>query len=324
MESRLGASLREMQEIAQLDRNEASARLKMAAAEVKEKEAELRGNTSASDVVRSQLEAAQARAELAQLALDRCTLRAPFAGRLVALPVCAGQYVVKGTVIAELADVTALKTLVPVDRRSVSSGAALTVQVEGQDVSVKVMAVLPLVDRFFPLRELATPFASAWVTVPNPKEELEPGLRVRTATIPTTPIATVARRAVKHDAGAGSDVGMVQVIRNEYVTNVPVRVLGDTGTDRTQITGPFRVSDALIVSSSVSLLAGTLLRFGDGAAANRGIEGLPPNPAYGGVEAGLTQPGGATTRGTTARAPRTGSAPTKPAAPASSPSTVPY
>src|SRR5271156_4340507 len=40
MESRLGALVRDSQEIAQLDRNEAAARLKMAAAEVKEKEAQ--------------------------------------------------------------------------------------------------------------------------------------------------------------------------------------------------------------------------------------------------------------------------------------------
>ena len=256
MESRLGAPVRESQEVAQLDRNEASARLKMATAEVTEKEAELKANTLAPHVVRAQLEAAQARSELAQLALDRCTLRAPFAGRLVSAPVCAGQYVVKGTVIAELADLTALKTLVPVDRRGVASGAALTVQVEGQDVAGKVLAIMPLPEHFVALRELATPFAAAWVTLPNSRGELEPGLRVRTATIPTMPVAAVPRRSVKRESATGDEAGMVQVIRNEYVTNVPVRILGDTGPERTQITGLFRNADALIVSSSVPLLAG--------------------------------------------------------------------
>ncbi len=182
MEFRLGATVRESQEIAQLDRNEASARVKMASAEVKEKQAQLKvasGKSSSSEVFRSQLEAAQARVELAQLALDRCTLRAPFAGRVVALPVCAGQYVLKGTTIAELADISSLKTLLPVDRRSVSSGAALTVQVEGKDVAGKVQAILPLPASFVALRELATPFAAAWVVVPNTKGDLEPGLRVQ-------------------------------------------------------------------------------------------------------------------------------------------------
>ena len=297
MESRLGGVVRELQEVAQLDRTEAAAMLKMAAAEVKEKEAALKANATAPDVARSQLEAAQARAELAQLALDRCTLRAPFAGRLVSLPVCAGQYVVKGTVIAELADVSGFKTLVPVDRRSVAPGGALKVQVEGQEVTGKVQAILPLPEQFLPLRDLATPFAAAWVSVANTKGDLEPGLRVRAATVPVTPIATVPKRSVKHDAAGGTDTGVVQVIRNEYVTSIPVRVLGDTGLDRTQITGSFRALDALIVSSSVPLLAGTLIRFGDGAAPSRGIEGVAPNPSIGGAEAGINQPAGSSTRG---------------------------
>ena len=51
---------------------------------------------------------------------------------------------------------------------------------------------------------------------------------------------------------------MVQVIRDEYVTNVPVRVLGENGTERVQIAGALRASDSLIASTSVPLLAGTL------------------------------------------------------------------
>jgi multidrug efflux pump subunit AcrA (membrane-fusion protein) len=294
IEFRLGSPVKELQEIAQLDRGEASAQLKIAAAEVKEQEAELKGH-AASDLHRSHLDAAKARMELAQIALDHCTLRAPFSGRLVALPVCAGQYVLKGTTIAELADVSALKTLLPVDRRSVASGASLTVQVEGQELTGKVQAVVPLPLQYVALRELATPLAGAWVVVPNAKGELEPGLRVRPTTVPVTPIATIPKRAVKQGDARSSEGAMVQVIRNEYVTNVPVRVLGDTGPERTQITGLLRRTDALIVSSSVSLLAGTLVRFGDGST-QRGIEGQPPDPSHGGAEAGISGPSGSYTR----------------------------
>jgi hypothetical protein len=317
MESQLGASVRESQEIAQLDRGEFAAQVKIASAEVREKEVVLKANPAASDVLRAQLEAAQGRLELAQVALDRCTLRAPFAGRLVALPVCAGQYALKGTIIAELADVTALKTMVPVDRRTVAPGATLSMQIEGQDIVGKVQSILPLPVEFGILRELATPFAAAWVTVANIKGELEPGLRVRSATIPVAPIATVPRRAVKRDKDKPAETAIVQVIRNEYVTNVPVRILGDTGPERTQITGLFRISDALIVSTSVPLLAGTLLRFGDGAATNRAIEGVPPSPNLAGVEAGITQPGGTGSRvsGPSSTRASRGTAPSKPPTP---------
>jgi hypothetical protein len=83
---------------------------------------------------------------------------------------------------------------------------------------------------------------------------------------------------------------MVQVIRSEYVTNVPVEVLGKVGPERVQITGAFRPTDALIVSTSVPLLPGTLVRFAQGTSSGSGIEGTTPSPARQGVEAGITPP----------------------------------
>ncbi len=272
MEVRLGAIVRESQEVAQLDRTAASARLKMARAELKEKQALSKGVATVSDVHQAQLEAAEARVELAQLELDHCTLRAPFAGRVTALPVCTGQYVMKGATIAELADVTSLKTLQPVDRRTVAAVLSIQVHIEGREFSGKVQAIVPLPESFATLRELAAPFAAALIVVPNVKGDLEPGLRVQTSSIPSAPIAAIPRRAFKSEEGRGADAVTVQVIREDHVTNVPVRVLGETGPDRVQVTGALRVSDSLIVSTSVPLLPGTLVRFGDGAA-NRSAEG---------------------------------------------------
>ena len=82
LELPVGSSVRDRQEIAQLDRNEALARVKIAEANVKEMKAAIKGAAN-SAVAGAKLEAAQARAELANLDLDRCTLRAPFAGRLL-------------------------------------------------------------------------------------------------------------------------------------------------------------------------------------------------------------------------------------------------
>ena len=108
--------------------------------------------------------------------------------------------------------------------------------------------------------------------VANSRDELEPGQRVDRAVIPMTPIATVAKRAVKPEDPRGGENMMVQVIRDEYVTNVPVRVLGETGTERVQITGALRVSDSLIVSTSVALLPGTLIRFGENGTGSNSVE----------------------------------------------------
>jgi biotin carboxyl carrier protein len=304
--ARLGSSVRETQVLVELDPREASARLKAAQAEVKERQALLGTDPKLEAAFKAQLEAAQARAELAQLAVERCTLRAPFAGRVVDLPVSAGQFVLKGTTILELADVSSLKAFQPVDRRQVSAGSSLSVQIEDKEVAGKVQAILPLPDEYLVLRELVTPLAAAWVILPNPKSELEVGLRVRTSSIPTTPIAVIAKRSIKQDSPRSAESAVVQVLRNDFdsgvpvqiVTNLPVQVLGEVGPDRIQVTGRFRPTDSLVVATSSPLLAGTMVKFPDGAGSHGGASA---NGSNGGPDAGLTQPGTASGRGSTPR-----------------------
>lgn len=265
----IGATVRENQEVIQLDRAEANARLKIATAEVSQAQAEHDAAKSAAGTSRSalaiaqaRLDAARARAELAQLELDRCTLRAPFAGRVLSVPVGAGQYVAKGSTVAELADASSLNVLVPVDRDAVKVNGTIALVVEGRPVNGKVQALLPLAEPYARLRELATPWAGAWVAIANPKGEFEPGDRVRSPWYPDAPIAVVASRAVAEPREKGDGKPIVQVVRNGVVADVAVRVLGESGPERTQVSGPFRPNDALIVESSIPLTAGTVIRFG--------------------------------------------------------------
>jgi RND family efflux transporter MFP subunit len=328
-----GSDVRAGQEVAQLDKAEAVALLKIARAEVKEQQAALaqahaakggappEGDGGKSSVAQAEarLEAAQARVELAQAALDRCSLRAPFAGRLMESFVSDGQYVSKGTVIAELADVSSLRALIPLVRGGSTVGASVTVTVEGQPVQAKVQALLPLSEGLAVLRELATPMAAAWVVVPNTDGTFEPGQRVLSPSLPTLPLATLPARAVQNADGKKGPP-TVQVIRNEYVANLPVRVLGNPAPDRVQVAAAFQATDALIVAASVPLQPGTLIRFG---ASTGGVEATSPNPALSGQPADLTpprtgaKPGAALPKG---RAPAT----TKPAAaPAATPTPKP-
>lgn len=304
-DAREGADVRANQEIAQLDRVEALALQKIAQAEVKEQQAALAeaqvgvktATTTAAAVTRAEarLEAARARAELAQAAVDRCTLRAPFAGRLVESLVSDGQYVSKGEVIAEVVDLSSLRALVPLAREGATVGATVSVTVEGQPVQGRVQAVLPLSEALDRLRELAQPMASAWIVLPNPKGAFEPGQRVLSPSLPTQPLTTVPQHALRNaDGKAGPPT--VQVIRNEYVTDVPVRVVGNTGPERVQVAGAFRPADALIVSTSVRLQPGTLIRFGQ--TGNPGaVEGTTPDPSVHGEPAAVMPPPGTTGRG---------------------------
>jgi RND family efflux transporter MFP subunit len=293
----IGATVRDGQEIADLDRAEAKSKVKIAEASVKEMDAEVKAastrDTSAAAIAAARLDAAKARAEIANLELDRCSLRAPFGGRLLSLTVSPGQYVAKGTTVGELADVSSLRVLVPVDRTAVKAGASLEVVIEGKAASGRVQTVLPLPESFSALRELATPWAGALISFDNPGGTLEPGQRVRGPWMPDAPIATVASRAVRQ--GASGKGSVVQVLRNDYVSNVPVRVLGPTGPERIQVSGPFRENDLVIVESSVPLAAGTFLRF-DTEGSGRPVEGLNPRPDETGVVANITPPSGAVGR----------------------------
>lgn len=310
-----GSTVRETQQVAEMDRSEAAARLRIAEAELHERQAQ--AAQSATAVGRAQVEAAEARVELARLDLDRLTLRAPFAGRVVATPVASGQYVLKGTVVAELADLTVLKALAPVDRRAVKAGDETTVAIEDQRQSVKVQSIVPLptTEEYRPLRELSAPFAAAWIQVQNPKGGLEPGLRVRSSSLPVAPVAVVPRTAIK-SAAAGSPDATIQVIRAEHVVDVRVKSLGEVGPERVQVSGLFRGSDAVIVSTSVPLASGTFIRFG----AEGKVEGAPPNPNQPG------QPAAVAPAATSAPASRPASPPARrsPQAPAASPGATPF
>src|SRR5262245_60722130 len=179
----VGSPVREGQEVAGLDRAEAIALQKIADANVKEMQAEAdearsKGSKAALAVAEARLEAARARAELARLDVERRTLRAPFAGRVLAASIAPGQYVPKGTIVAEVADVSGFRVLMPVDRAAVKEGSTLNLVVEGKPATGRVQALLPLADSFAVLRELATPWAGAWVGVENRGGALEPGQRV--------------------------------------------------------------------------------------------------------------------------------------------------
>jgi multidrug efflux pump subunit AcrA (membrane-fusion protein) len=299
-DAKAGATVRENQDVLQLDRGEASARLKIAQAEAREAQAEAaaakagaaRSGLSA-EVAQARLEAAQARVELAQIAFDRCTLRAPFAGRVLTSAVSDGQYVAKGTILAELADVSSLKVLLPVRRAGATVGGSLALTVEGQPASGKIQALVPLPESLAVLRELASPFTAAWVLIPNTSGALEPGERALSPDLPVAPLANVPTPALKADDSksktfeAGT-AATLQVIRNEYVADVKVRVVGRLGPERVQVTGPLRPTDALITATSVPLIAGTLVRF-NGSGVSR-VESTTPDPSVSGATADLTPP----------------------------------
>ncbi len=308
----VGATLKEGQEIGRLETASAMSHLKIAMAGVKEMQAQLDkfqgAKSPESAIAEAHLEAARARAELAQMEVDACTLRAPFGGRIMSVAVSSGQYMAKGTTILELADVSSVRVLLPVDRTAVTLNGSVNFTIEGDGVTGKVQALLPLPERDVTLRELAAPLSAAWLVVPNAAGSLEPGQRAQSPYLPNAPIAGVpSYSTLKDDSGNA----IVQVSRGERVTDVPIRVIGALGPDRLQVSGPFRASDVLIQTTSVPLRAGSFIRFSDATPA-RGVEGVPP-PAEHVGEAADVAPAGIAPIGSGRQAARPAPRPSAPA-----------
>lgn len=278
----VGSTVRESQEVVLLDRLEATYNARVADAGLKEKQAMLRAlqeskvHPSELEIAQAQVEAAQAMVDLAKLRLERCTLRAPFAGRLLRCQVVPGQFVRAGEVLATIAETTSLQVVIPVSRSAAGLGTELRVQVEGKEVLGKLQALLPLPAEQEVLRELAAPLASGVLTIPNTQGTLEPGERVLSPFLPTSPVATIPSRAIRRTSDQAT-TGLVQVVRNDYVTDLPVRILGPSGPERAQVSASFRPNDQLILEAQPPLIAGTLVRMNSGLG-QPPIEGMAPAP----------------------------------------------
>lgn len=284
----VGTMVKQGQEVARLDSTEADARLKVATALVAQKQAavdsvhEVKANKATLAQAEADLEAAKAEQEIARMRVDRCTLRAPYNGRILATPLDLGQYVAKGSPVAELADLTTLRAVVPVLRGGFQVGGAIPLVIEGKAVQGRVKAILPPPANFAPLADLAAPLAAAVVEIANPDGSLEPGLRVRGPWALNGPVTVLPSMAVQTSSTGGNGVAIVQVIRNEYVTDIPVQVLGEVGPERLQVSGLFRSGDSAVVSSSLPLTDKTLVRFGP-ADPSGGVQAQPPASPSGGM-----------------------------------------
>lgn len=79
-------------------------------------------------------EAAEARADLAKLDVDRCSLRAPFPGCVMAAPVAVGTYLSKGTEITRITGLSSLNVLIPVSRTAVKERGTIDMVIEGKTI----------------------------------------------------------------------------------------------------------------------------------------------------------------------------------------------
>ncbi|QDT55300.1 Macrolide export protein MacA [Caulifigura coniformis] len=252
--TRLGDRIQTQAEVARLESQERQLELARAQAALRAAQAERTANTgNAAGVADARIEEAKASVELAALRLDYCNLRSPLTGIVTQLHVTEGQFVRAGEPIATVVDPTKLRIDVPVDSKTVTAGGTVQILVEDQPVTGTVEAIVPLNDRFEPLRDLFLSISSGVLAIDNSGGKFKVGQTAYSPMIPRQAVTEVPTSAISN---AGDGERKVQVIRDGIVRDIRIQPLGQQGEAYVFVSGRFGVSDELVLKSSEPLLDG--------------------------------------------------------------------
>lgn len=275
-------------EAVRLDDTEQQLTLEKATAEQKIAQVELDrardgGDARSVAIAEAQLQVATSELELAKLALEKLRVRVPFASEVLHVHVAPGQFVSAGQPLLTVADTSQLKVELPVERSQTSPGQKINVLVSDQQVQATVQQLLPLPDRFDPLRELVGHVAAAVAVIDNPQRKLFPGETVHSPLSPSNPLVEVPTGAISNTGDGGRKV---QVLRDHVVRDVQIQPLGQAAEDRALVSGLFAEGDELIASASRELADGTQIRLSTpeqqaaaAAAASKRPQAIPGGPA---------------------------------------------
>lgn len=201
----------------------------------------------------ARLEVAKADLNLAEYHLEQAVLRIPFDGTVTAVHVVPGQFVRAGQPVLTVADLTRLAVDVPVDRNEVKAGDPLELKIETTTAQGTVESIEPLQERFNPLRALFLSVATARVIVDNGGGKFSNGQTVHSDLIPKHPVTEIPTLAL---GNTPEGERRVQVIREGFVRDVGVVLLGQEGDEYIYVSGRFGPTDELVVKSSQELLDG--------------------------------------------------------------------
>lgn len=285
-----GQKLKVQGEVVRLDDSRAAIVLKRAKAnllafQIEKKLAQAKNDADLTALADARLEAAQADADLAQFESERLVVRGPFNGEIQRVDVVEGQFVRAGEKLATLIDPSRLVVEVPVERAGAAVGSSVDIKVEETPVKARVETVMALADKFDPLRELTVSPASALVSVDNTQGKLFAGQTVYSDLIPLAPVALVPSSSISN---AEEGNRKVQVLRENVIRNLRVKILAKVGNESVFVSGRFNEGDEVIVSTTRDLADGTPLRAlaaGASSVAGAGNTRSAARPAAGGGKA---------------------------------------
>lgn len=239
----------------------------------------------------ARVDAAQADVELAELESQRLVIRMPFAAQVVKIHAPEGQTVRPGDLLATIAETSKLVVEVPCEKQQANIGGTIEINIDQTPVKARIEAVLPLNPRFDVLRDLGDSLVSVVVAIDNLDVRYQARQSVYTTLQPLDPIVAVATSTVSNSSDGSRKV---QVLRDNIVRNIPVRVHAKMGTERVYVSGKFRDGDELIVQASKELTDGTPVRALNASAGRteadkaggKGPIRLGPNPPPAGQKSG--------------------------------------
>jgi len=199
--------------------------------------------------------------------------------------VAEGQYVRAGDPLAQIGDTSKLKVEIPAERNQLEKDKSFPIKVEAAEVQGKVEAVLPLLPKFDPLRDLFESVASAVIVVDNANNKYKAGQTVYVPLIPRNAVVEVPSGAIANTTDGGRKV---QVLRQSMVRDLPVTLMAQIGTSRLFVSGPFVEGDEVIYESSHQLPDGYQLKPAGTATAATSTNQTPgsSNPAATGTSTG--------------------------------------
>ena len=247
--------------------------MKVAQAELKQADKD----EYAAALAQAKIDLARVDVEIAQSVLDDTGIRMPFAGEIQRVLVTEGQFVRAGDPVAVVGDTSKMKVEIPVDRASAELGKMFSLKIEANEVEGKIDQVLPLPARFDGLRDLFDSIAAVVVVVDNADNKFKVGQTVYVPLIPRQPVAEVPNSSI---GNLSDGHRKVQVVRQFMVRDISVNILGQVGSSRVFVSGPFAEGDEVIYDASHQLGDGFQLKpsAGNTAAVSGANSAVPSNP----------------------------------------------
>ncbi|MCY2967489.1 MAG: efflux transporter periplasmic adaptor subunit, partial [Planctomycetota bacterium] len=166
-------------------------------------------------------------------------------------------FVRAGQKLVRLIDPSQLRVEVPVDRAVTNVGGNTEISIEGTPLQAKVDAIIGLEGRFHAVRDLIPSPAQGVLLIDNSAGKLRPGQTVISPLLPQEPVTSVPSAAVSNLPDGRRKV---QVLRDNVVRNLTVRILGRAGGEQVFVSGRFGATDEVVVSTTRELVDGTPLR----------------------------------------------------------------